>query len=360
MKNKKQFRELLLKWNRKENKRAMPWKGEKDAYKVWLSEIILQQTRVEQGRDYYEKFIQRYPTISDLANARDEEVFKLWEGLGYYSRCKNLLHTARTINERYAGNFPRDYDSILKLKGIGAYTASAIASFCFDLPHAVVDGNVLRVLSRYFGIDLPVDSTEGKHFFSRLAQECLDKTQPGEYNQSIMDFGATVCKPIALCDQCPMKTTCVAFNMGSVSVLPVKHKNIVKKERWFSYFIFSFDHKKFVQQRTAKDIWQHLHEFYLKETTVNPEWNINKASEWLKAHFDIENPKSIYIITSKKQTLTHQFIQGYFIYVELFTIPEKLEELNGFWLSDEELKQKAFPRFIHQFTEKKTIQAQVL
>ena len=165
MKNKKHFRELLLKWNRKENKRAMPWKGEKDAYKVWLSEIILQQTRVEQGWNYYERFIQQYPTIADLANAKDEEVFKLWEGLGYYSRCKNLLHTSRIVNGKYAGSFPATYDAILKLKGIGAYTASAIASFCFDLPYAVVDGNVLRVLSRYFGIDMPVDSTEGKHFF---------------------------------------------------------------------------------------------------------------------------------------------------------------------------------------------------
>ncbi len=360
MKNKKQFRELLLKWNRKENKRTMPWKGEKDAYKVWLSEIILQQTRVEQGWDYYEKFIQHYPTITDLANAKDEAIFKLWEGLGYYSRCKNLLHTARMVNENYAGVFPREYDSILKLKGIGAYTASAIASFCFDLPYAVVDGNVLRVLSRYFGIDLPVDSTEGKHFFSRLAQECLDKSQPGEYNQSIMDFGATVCKPAPLCNQCPMKASCVAFNTGNVSVLPVKQKSIVKKERWFSYFIFSFDHKKFIQQRVAKDIWQNLHEFYLEETTVNPEWNIKKVSDWLQVHFGIKKTKGIYIIAAKKQILTHQFIHGYFIYAELITVPKKLQQTNGFWLTDDEIKLKAFPRFIHQFTQKKLMQAQVL
>jgi A/G-specific adenine glycosylase len=360
MKNKKQFRELLLKWNRKENKRTMPWKGEKDAYKVWLSEIILQQTRVEQGWNYYERFIQEYPTISALANAKDEAVFKLWEGLGYYSRCKNLLHTARIVNEKYAGNFPAEYDAILRLKGIGAYTASAIASFCFDLPYAVVDGNVLRVLSRYFGIDMPVDSTEGKHFFSRLAQECLDKKQPGEYNQSIMDFGATVCKPVALCSQCIMRTTCTAFNTGNVSVLPVKQKSIIKKNRWLSYFIFSLDSKKFIQQRTAKDIWQNLHEFYPEETTVNPEWDIKKVSKWLKTHFNIEKVKGIYIIAAKKQTLTHQFIHGYFIRVDLFAIPEKLQDTNGYWLTDDEIKLKAFPRFIHQFTQKKAIQAQVL
>lgn len=360
MKNKKKFRELLLKWNRKENKRTMPWKGEKDTYKVWLSEIILQQTRVEQGWDYYEKFIQQYPTISDLANAKDEAVFKLWEGLGYYSRCKNLLHTARTVNEKYAGNFPETYDTILSLKGIGAYTASAIASFCFGLPYAVVDGNVLRVLSRYFGIDMPVDSTEGKHFFSQLGQECLDKTQPAEYNQSIMDFGATVCKPVALCNQCSMKTTCIAFNTGNVSALPVKQKSIVKKERWLSYFIFSLDQKKFVQQRTAKDIWQNLHEFYLEETAVNSEWDVKKVSRWLKDHLNIEKTKSIYIIAAKKQTLTHQFIHGYFICVDLFNIPQKLQQTNGLWLTDAEIKLKAFPRFIHQFNQKKAIQVQAL
>src|ERR1700739_2983140 len=149
MKNKKVFRNTLMKWHREENKRIMPWKGEKDPYKVWLSEIILQQTRVEQGWNYYEKFIKAYPTITQLANAKDETVFKLWEGLGYYSRCKNLLHTARIVDEKYQGKFPSDYNSILSLKGIGNYTASAIASFCFDLPYAVVDGNVLRVLSRY-------------------------------------------------------------------------------------------------------------------------------------------------------------------------------------------------------------------
>ncbi len=173
------FRDILLKWHREENKRAMPWKGEKDPYKVWLSEIILQQTRVEQGWSYYEKFIRQYPTITDLANAKDEAVFKLWEGLGYYSRCKNLLHTARNINENHKGSFPSDYETILTLKGIGAYTASAIASFCFDLPHAVVDGNVLRILSRYFGIRLPIDSTAGKKFFAQLAHKNVSiKTNP--------------------------------------------------------------------------------------------------------------------------------------------------------------------------------------
>lgn len=350
----------MLHWHRETNKRVMPWKGEKDPYKVWLSEIILQQTRVEQGWNYYEKFITKYPTITQLANAKDEDVFKLWEGLGYYSRCKNLLYTARFVTEKYTGNFPSDYHSILNLKGIGSYTASAIASFCFNLPYAVVDGNVLRVLSRYFGIYLSTDSTEGKKFFSQLAQECLGKNQPGEYNQSIMDFGATVCKPLPLCRQCPLNKTCTAFNKGLIEELPVKQKEVVKKLRWFSYFIFSFNNKKFVQQRTGKDIWQNLHEFYLEETTANPEWNVETVSKHLKNKFSINNTQNVSILPAQKQILTHQIIKGYFIYVELCLEPEGLLNKNGWWLTDAEIKLKAFPRFLHQFTQKKLLQTQVL
>ena len=360
MKNKKSFRDLLLKWHREENKRTMPWKGEKDAYKVWVSEIILQQTRVDQGWSYYEKFIDQYPTVTHLANAKDEAVFKLWEGLGYYTRCKNLLHTARIINEKYAGKFPSDYNAILDLKGIGGYTASAIASFCFDLPYAVVDGNVLRILSRYFGIDLPVDSTVGKKCFTRLAHDCLDKDQPGEYNQSIMDFGATICKPLPLCKKCLLNKQCVAFNSGRITELPVKQKSIIKKERWFSYFIFSFNNKTFVQERTAKDIWQNLHEFYLEETTLDPEWNAEKIKKWLHRQLNIKKAKSINIIPAKKQLLTHQVINGYFLHIELNTQPPILSKPTGSWLNNAELNKKAFPQFIHQFIGGKALQLQVL
>ncbi|MEP6682771.1 MAG: A/G-specific adenine glycosylase [Parafilimonas sp.] len=359
MKNKTLFRNLLLKWHHEENKRMMPWKGEKDPYKVWLSEIILQQTRVEQGWSYYEKFITAYPTITQLARAKDETVFKLWEGLGYYTRCKNLLHTARFINENYAGKFPSDYNTILGLKGIGSYTASAIASFCFDLSHAVVDGNVLRILSRYFGIELPVDSTEGKSFFNQLAKECLDKNEPAEYNQSIMDFGATICKPAPLCNVCVMNKTCIAFKQNKINVLPVKIKKLNKKERWFSYFIFSFNKKTFVQQRTAKDIWQNLHEFYLEETGGNPEWNIKKIKDFLSKKLYITNTKNINIITAKKQMLTHQIIQGYFIAVELNSVPATLT-LKGEWLNKKAIQLKAFPQFINQFNNQQVLQLQIL
>ena len=336
----------------------MPWKGVKDAYKVWLSEIILQQTRVEQGWNYYEKFIQQYPTIIHLANAKDEDVFKLWEGLGYYTRCKNLLYTARVIRDNYNGKFPSDHTTILSLKGIGSYTAAAIASFCFNQPYAVVDGNVLRVLSRFFGLEIPIDSTEGKAFFSKLAQDCLDVNNAGEYNQSIMDFGATVCKPLPLCNQCPLQQNCIAFNRKKVNLLPVKAKSIIKKERWFTYFIFSYGNKTFIQKRTAKDIWQNLYEFYLEETKADPGWSDQKIKKWM-AQKNIDANKDIIIIPAKKQILTHQVINGYFIRIELKTKPEQ-NILKGNWLNNTGLQEKPFPQFIHQYIYKETLQLQAL
>lgn len=179
-----QFSKLLLQWNKQKNKRQMPWKGEKDPYKIWLSEIILQQTRVEQGLGYYHRFVEVFPEIHKLAKATDSKVFKLWEGLGYYTRCRNLIATARYISKDLKGKFPGTYEEIKELKGIGPYTAAAISSFAFNLPHAVVDGNVFRVLSRVFGIVKPIDSTEGKKYFTQLANEILDKKSPGIYNQA--------------------------------------------------------------------------------------------------------------------------------------------------------------------------------
>ncbi len=360
MKNENLFRKLLMLWHKNENKRMMPWKGEKNPYKVWLSEIILQQTRVEQGWSYYEKFIQQYPNITALANAKDADVFKLWEGLGYYTRCKNLLFTARLIRDNYNGEFPTDYNSILSLKGIGSYTASAIASFCFDLKYAVVDGNVLRVLSRYFGINKAVDSTESKQFFTKLADECLNKKNPGEYNQSIMDFGATVCKPVPLCTICPLNKTCIAFNQNKTNVLPVKSKKLVKKDRWFTYFIFSINNKKYVQLRTAKDIWQNLHEFYLVEDKQNPEWNIASIKTYLSNALNIKNANAINVVQAQKQVLTHQHINGCFIIVELLKKSSTLNTLKGEWLSAAEIKAKAFPCFIHQYISAKTALQQQL
>ena len=222
------FTKKLLRWNKKYNRREMPWKGEKDPYKIWLSEIILQQTRVEQGWNYYLKFINTFPSVQQLAHASDTKIFKLWEGLGYYSRCKNLIATAKIIDKEYNGEFPDSYEKILSLPGIGPYTAAAIASFAFNLPYAVVDGNVLRVLTRIGGIKTPADSTKGKTLLNKLALELLDKKQPGLYNQAIMDFGAVVCKPkIPACHDCIMQKNCNAYQLELVAELPVKEKKIV-------------------------------------------------------------------------------------------------------------------------------------
>ena len=206
MASKKFFTKELLQWNKYDNDRVMPWKYEKDPYKIWISEIILQQTRVSQGLEYYNRFIKRFPKAKSIAIAPEHVVFKLWEGLGYYSRCKNIIESAKYISNELQGNFPSTFNDILKLKGIGTYTASAIASFAYNLPYAVLDGNVFRVLSRYFGIKIPVDTQQGKNYYSSLAYELLDKKSPGIYNQSIMDFGATVCKPLPLCEICPLKS----------------------------------------------------------------------------------------------------------------------------------------------------------
>ena len=248
------FSHFLLKWNKKLNDRQMPWKGEKDPYKIWLSEIILQQTRVDQGLNYYNKFIEKYPSVQLLAAAPDNEVYKLWEGLGYYNRCKNLLETARFISVKQDGEFPDKYENILSLKGVGTYTAAAISSFAFNLPHAVVDGNVFRVLARIFGIKKAIDASEGKKYFAKLASELLHKKLPGIYNQALMDFGAVVCKPVnPNCKKCVFKNNCYAFQNDMIRELPFKDKKIKVRNRWFYYIILEYRKKVYIKQRTSDD-----------------------------------------------------------------------------------------------------------
>jgi A/G-specific adenine glycosylase len=232
------FTRKLLEWNNFLNNRVMPWKGETNPYRIWLSEIILQQTRVEQGLEYYNNFIKSFPDVHSLAKAPEGEVYKKWEGLGYYTRCKNLIATARNISENYNGIFPSGYDELIKLRGIGPYTAAAISSFAFNEKRAVVDGNVQRVLARYFGITTPVDIPEGKKLFGNLAQSLIDEDSPAKYNQAIMDFGATICKPRnPLCNECIQASDCTAYRNGFVNDVPVKQKVLVKKTRWMYYFI---------------------------------------------------------------------------------------------------------------------------
>ncbi len=336
----------------------MPWKGEKDPYKIWLSEIILQQTRVEQGLDYYHNFIKIFPDIHKLAKGTDEKIFKMWEGLGYYTRCRNLIATARYISKERNGLFPGTYNEIKALKGVGPYTAAAISSFAFDLPHAVLDGNVYRVLARVFGIDKPVDSTEGKKYFASLAERLLDKKQPGIYNQAIMDFGAVICKPVSpLCSVCPFKKTCAAFLNNRINELPVKEKKTSIRQRWFYYLVLEYQNKPdsyrvAIRRRIEKDIWQDLYEFPLIETTneCNTKTILQKAEKkkWiLKNGFELISVSPLF-----KQQLSHQLITGQFIRLSL----RKKPVLNNDWLwaIQNKFGKYAFPQFINQFLRIKT------
>lgn len=341
------FRTKLLKWNQQHNDRKMPWKGERDPYRIWLSEIILQQTRVEQGWAYYEKFIKAFPTIRHLAKATDEKVFKLWEGLGYYSRCKNLLVTARSIVREHSAIFPSDYEKIKKLKGIGPYTAAAIASFAFDKPYAVVDGNVQRILSRYFGITTPTNSASGKKLFIDLAQALLDKERPAIYNQAIMDFGAVICRPQnPLCTRCTLRKDCIAFKLDQVKSLPVKEKSIIKKNRWFYYFLFMINNKVYVRKRTQKDIWQNLYEFVLDETNSSvPNADVNPGI--LKKFIGRQPFRIVSISNVYRQQLSHQYINGQFMVVAIKKEPAGLKQYE--LIEKNKMKRLAFPALINQY-----------
>lgn len=320
----------------------MPWKGIKDPYKIWLSEVILQQTRVDQGEKYYHAFIKNYPSVSALAKAPEEEVLRLWQGLGYYNRCRNLLATANIIDQEYHGVFPADFDTILKLKGIGEYTAAAIASFAFNQPYAVVDGNVVRVLSRVFGLTFNFFETKGKREFQVFAQTQLDKKEPGKYNQAIMDFGATICKPQQpLCHICPFIRDCYAFQHQQIDELPVKKIRKALKERSFHFFVMYSDTSVYLVKREKNDIWKGLHTMYAIESKRLLKKNL---PDFLK-EFTIEKP----IICH--QVLSHQKITGYFYKIKLrgstsISAPELLH------VKKTELHKYAFPKLILSFFEK--------
>jgi len=342
------FAPALLKWHWSKNDRQMPWKGEKDPYKIWLSEIILQQTRVEQGLNYYKNFVIAFPDVHKLAHAEDGKIFKLWEGLGYYSRCKNLLLTARHISKKRKGKFPDTYEEIIKLKGIGPYTAAAISSFAFNLPYAVVDGNVFRVIARVFGIDKATDTTGGKKLFTNLANELLDKQQPGVYNQALMDFGAVICKPVSpLCGQCVFKKDCFAYTHNKINELPVKQKKLTIKKRWFNYLALEYKNKILIHERLGKDIWQHLFEFCLIETEkhLKPEKIIAIAIEKKmltdKRYSMAGKPQIV------KQLLSHQLITGQFFHIQLANKPVMRE--NYVLVLKENLKNYPFPKLINSY-----------
>ncbi|WP_416446198.1 A/G-specific adenine glycosylase [Leeuwenhoekiella sp. A16] len=287
------FSKKLISWYI-DNQRELPWRLTNDPYRIWLSEIILQQTRVDQGMPYYFAFINAFPDVFSLASADEDEVLKLWQGLGYYSRARNLHTTAKMVAFDLQGIFPNNYKDLLKLKGVGDYTASAIASICFNEPAAVVDGNVYRVLSRVFGIKTPIDTTIGKREFKELAQHLIDQDDPATFNQAIMEFGAIQCKPKnPYCLHCPFNDSCVALRENKIDRLPVKQGKIKVRDRHFNYLVYiTDDGKTILNQRDAKGIWGGLYEFPLIETEKN--YEPDDFLKFLEDDSMVQEPRSMY------------------------------------------------------------------
>ena len=307
------FSDKILQWYA-QNKRFLPWRNTKDPYNIWLSEIILQQTRVAQGTPYYLEFLKHFPTVYDLANANEERVLKLWQGLGYYSRARNLHATAKTIVQEYNGTFPKTYAKLLKLKGVGEYTASAISSICFDEPQPVVDGNVYRVLSRYFGIDLPINSAEGISYFRAIAKSVMANTAIRDYNQGIMEFGALQCTPKNPdCSLCPLNKGCKALQDNQIRYLPVKQNKVKVRKRYFNYLVplipnFEGAYGTVLNKRSGKGIWENLYEFPLVET--ENEIELTDIIKLLDQVLSFKKTPEIYLYNSKVivHKLSHQHL----------------------------------------------------
>ncbi|WP_321517701.1 A/G-specific adenine glycosylase [uncultured Bacteroides sp.] len=330
------------------NKRSLPWREITDPYLIWISEIILQQTRVAQGYDYFLRFIDRFPSVKLLAEADEDEVLKYWQGLGYYSRARNLHVAAKSIK----GDFPKTYNDVLSLKGVGEYTAAAICSFAYNLPYAVVDGNVYRVLSRYLGIQTPIDSSEGKKMFASLANELLDKSKPAIYNQAIMDFGALQCTPSSPdCSLCPLSDTCVALSKGLISSLPVKQHKTKTINRYFNYIYVRMGAYTFLNKRSGNDIWRNLFELPLIETDrpLNDE-ELFALSEFQQLFAAGEEPDIRCLCRNVKHVLSHRVIYTNFYEIVLsensasFSLFQKVEVAD--------IDRYAVPRLIHSFFEK--------
>jgi len=308
---------ILGKWF-DEHKRDLPWRKTNDPYKIWLSEIILQQTRVNQGIDYYNRFLLKFPTIDDLASTPIGEVLKVWQGLGYYTRARNIHIAANTIVSEYKGMFPADFYSLRKLKGIGDYTAAAISSIAFNQPYPVIDGNAYRVIARLFSIDLTLETAKGKKAFYDIAFKLLDKKNPGRHNQAIMELGATVCLPFnPKCSLCPVVSACTSFVNNSTDRYPLKKRRVIQRDRYFNYLIIRKGDLIYMRQRKEGDIWAHLYEFPLIETEkkMNPE-NLFQLEAWKEMAGD-NDYKVIHISKEYKHQLTHQIIHARFIEIEV-------------------------------------------
>lgn len=301
------FQTDLINWFRS-NQRELPWREDRSPYQVWLAEIILQQTRVEQGKNYYLRFLKAFPTLKHLAEAEEKEVLNLWQGLGYYSRARNLHHSARFIQEELKGQFPDNYNDLIKLKGIGDYTASAISSIAFNQKEAVLDGNVFRVMARVFGIELDIARPSSRKPFRSLAQSILPDKNPGAFNEALMDFGATLCKPQPLCERCPASSYCSAFQTNRVKDLPVKVKKTRVKKRYLHYFVQK-NGPFYLKKRGAGDIWQGLYDLPLIETKGRD------LSDEDLAQFNLKE-SDLQLIGEYKHILSHQHLQARFYVLE--------------------------------------------
>lgn len=333
------FTEHILQWH-KTIDRNLPWKESRDPYKIWVSEIVLQQTRVAQGIKYFYRILEKFPTVEALAVAHEDELMRQWKGLGYYSRARNMHKTAKIIVDTYAGQFPKSHKEILSLPGIGPYTAAAIASFAYDLPYAVLDGNVFRVLSRVYGIFTPINSTAGKKEFSQLAQELLSQDHSADYNQAIMDFGALCCKPQnPNCEQCPMVTYCSAYNNNYIDQLPQKEKKLKRRSRHFVGLVIIKKEGVVVEKRTEKDIWQGLYAIPMLELT-----NRSSTDTMRKMVASKFPDQEITHVSTMDQKLTHQDV-----YIDFYRVSLNDYEESDIIVTTDTYDDYAYPRVIDEF-----------
>ncbi len=330
------FSNKLINWYN-HNKRDLPWRKTKDPYKIWVSEIILQQTRIEFGIKYYYKFIKRYPDVKKLANSKEIDLMKIWEGLGYYSRAINMLKTAKIVLNNFNGVFPLSYEELIQLPGIGDYTASAISSICNDELQVVVDGNVLRFLSRIHKIDLPIESIKTKKYFKKLGFKLIQDVKPGDFNQALMDYGSTICKPKKFdCNNCLFSSDCKAYNSNSVENYPVKKKKIKVKDRFLNYVVVvTNDNKTQIKKRDSSGIWKNLYEFPLIET------KIETSAKQISKELDL-NLKDLLSVKKINHRLSHQLLHiNFFVY----KVDYKLDDL----VDINTLESYPFPKPINKF-----------
>jgi A/G-specific adenine glycosylase len=342
------FKILLSNWY-SQNKRDLPWRNTKNPYHVWVSEIILQQTRVAQGIGYYYRFIESFPTVFDLAKANEDDVLKVWQGLGYYTRARNMQVAAKMIIQDFDGKIPHDYESLLKIKGIGAYSAGAIASFAFQIPVPAIDGNVYRVISRIFGVFSSPQTAVGKREFHSLVLELMDKDKPDEFNQGLLDFGALQCVPRnPKCTICPINTYCYAYRNNVIDSLPVKGKKIDVKNRFFNYLLIRYMDYTFISKRKGKDIWQSLYEFPLIETNAIEDLNqLTELDEWKRLFLDVK-PLVVYSSPVVKHLLSHQNIFTRFVIVEIDSLSDIIVK-EFIQVLTSEVENYSVPRVIDNF-----------